>query len=88
MTNAYNKHNATVMNAHVSTVTCLMPGFHSHVPYVTFVPLPLPSFRCAVPFVPLPLMAYERTAKIGIDPTATERQLRQISATGQRNFFT
>jgi len=43
--------------------------------YVTFLPLPLPSFRCV------------RTVavKIGVDPIATERQLRQISATGQRN---
>jgi len=35
----------------------------------------------------LPLMAYGRTAKIGVDPIAMERQLRQISATGQRNFL-
>ena len=50
-------------------------------------PLPSPSFRRAVTFVPLPLMAHGRTAKIGVDPIATERQLWQISATGQWIFY-
>ena len=58
-----------------------MPGFHSHVPYVCNV--------LAVTIAVVLLCRFVRTVavKIGVYSIATERQLRQISATGQQNFF-